>query len=190
MKKLIITLCCLSLILAVMAQDQDKQQILANSITASTDNYWKQQLQELYEPGISMNKDSMHISAESKKVMQNANYRALIFPDAYTWQSARQFLTQLDFKKGFWYLIKLYAADTANRPLVIQTILAYEKAFEINKVLTSTFYTYALLDPKVCVFKNDKIKITRPDILEGSFNKLKEMTNYIANYQKKNTVKK
>lgn len=189
MKKLIFTLCYLSMFLAVTAQERDKQQ-LSNSVTISKENYWNEQLQELYEPGISMSKDSMYVSTEAKKVMQDSAYRALIFPAAYKWPTATQFLKQLEFKKGFWYLIKLYAQDTANRQLVVETIIAYDNFFEITKALTGTFYTYALLDPNVCIFKNNKIKITRPDILEGEFNKVKEMIAYITSYRSANTVLK
>lgn len=187
MKKIITTLFCLYLFLAVTAQEQDKQNINTNSISLSKEKYWKELVQELYEPGISKNKDSMHISAEAKKVMQDSNYRTLIFPNSYTWPSTQAFLNQMELKKAFWFLIKLYVQDTLNRELVIKTILPFDKTFETDKVLISTFYTYALLDPAVCTFKNNKIKITRPDILENEFNKVKEMIAYVTSYRAANT---
>ena len=186
MKKIITTLFYLFLFLTITAQEQDKQNMNTNSISLSKEKYWKEQVQELYEPGISKLKDSMHISAEARRVMQDSNYRTLIFPAEYTWAKAQSFINQLELKKAFWFLIKLYAQDTVNRELVIRTILPFDKTFETDKVLISTFYTYALLDPSICSFINNKIKITRPDILEREFNKVKEMIAYIKAYRSTN----
>ena len=94
----------------------------------------------------------------------------------------------MELKKGFWYLINLYIIDTTNKDLVVQSLVPFDRMLDMQKVLTSTFYTYALLDPKVCTYKNGKPVITRPDIVEMRFNKLKEIISYIIYFR--NELKK
>ena len=90
----------------------------------------------------------------------------------------------MELKKGFWYLINLYAADTANKKLVIDALVPFEQMMDMEKVMVSTFYTYALLDPKVCNISNGKPVIKRPDIVEKEFGQLKEIIAYIDYYRK------
>lgn len=143
------------------------------------EEYWKKWQDDLYEVGIKLHKDSLKISTESKKIMQDSAYRKLIFPSTYTWPKAVEFLSQMEVKKAFWYFIKLYTEDTANRKLVIQSLIPFDKALEMDKLLISTFYTYAFIDPKICSFKNNRVLVEHPDILEAEFNRVKEMTAII-----------
>lgn len=177
MKHLIIIFFCLFSFFISSAQVPRQDSAKASP---AVEKYWKEWISNLYDAGISMNKDSIHISDEAKRVMQDSAYRTLIFPVAYTWPQAITFLKQMELKKAFWYLIKLYIQDSSNKSLVIQTVLPFDKAFEMDKVLVSTFYTYALLDPQVCIFKNNKVEITHPDILEKEFNQVKEMAAIIS----------
>jgi len=185
MKHLIIIFFCLFSFFICLAQGQRQDSAKVNP---AVEKYWKEWVNNLYDAGISMNKDSIHISDEAKKVMQDSSYRTLIFPIAYTWPQAIAFLKQMELKKAFWYLIKLYIQDSSNKSLVIQTVLPFDKAFEMDKVLISTFYTYALLDPQVCIFKNSKVEITHPDILEKEFSQVKEIAAYISANRKTSTI--
>lgn len=181
MKKITIAFFCLSMFLGSFAQELDKFKVDTSSAAlAAKDKIWREQLADLYDAGIRRTKDSMHISAESKRVIQDTAYRSLIFPAAYTWPKAIDFLEKKELKKGFWYLIKMYEQDTANRNLVIRSLLTFDNAFKLDQVLISTFYTYAFLDPLVGSFKNNKLQIDHPDILEKEFNKVKEMIAYIS----------
>jgi hypothetical protein len=78
----------------------------------------------------------------------------------------------MDLKKAFWHIINLYRTDTLHKELALQTFVVYDSLVDMQKILINTFYTYALTDPEVCVFKNGKPEIVHPDILEAKFNKV------------------
>ena len=182
MKKILATFmfCTLSLTVISQTQQQDKKldTIVENG------KYWSAWLQDLYDVGVVMEKDSIKINDEARKIIIDSNYRKLIYPPAYTWQAAVILLKQMELKKGFWYLFNLYIIDTLNRKLVIESIVSFEKIMDLEKIMTSTFYTYAMLDPQICNYNNGKLIITRPDIVEKKFNTLKEIINYISIYKK------
>ena len=52
-----------------------------------------------------------------------------------------------------------------------------------NKILLSTFYTYAFADPGVSRVRNNKPDIFRPDILERKLASLKEIIRHIWYYR-------
>jgi hypothetical protein len=186
MKKILLNIVFSLMLLAGFSQQQQPKQALSNEGTA-LEEYWAQWKKDLYDVGIKLTKDSMQISEESKRVMQDSNYRKLIFPESYTWAKAVAYLKQTEMKKAFWYFIKLYAQDTANRKLIVESLVPFDRALEMDKVLISTFYTYALLDPAICTFKNNRIQITHPDVLEKEFSQVKEMVGFITASRKSKT---
>ncbi|HEY9341884.1 MAG TPA: hypothetical protein VIQ23_09900, partial [Hanamia sp.] len=120
-----------------------------------------------------------------------SEYRQTVYPEIYTWPVAIQTLKEMDLKKAFWHIINLYKTDTVHKELALQTFVVYDSLIDMQKILINTFYTYALTDPQVCVFKNGKPEIVHPDILEAKFNKVKEIVNYIDYYRStKATAKK
>jgi len=78
----------------------------------------------------------------------------------------------MQYKKGFWYLINLYERDSIFKEPVIEIFVNIDQVMDMEKILVSTFYTYAVLDPLVCELVNNKPIILRPDIVE---NKLSEV---------------
>ena len=164
MIKILITVICFSLWLDSIAQPTQPYSKI--DTTAESEKFWSAWLNDLYDPGVVMEKDSIKINDEAKKIILDSNYRNLIYPATYTWQATTFLLKRMELKKGFWYLINLYAADTANKKMVIESLVPFDQMMDMEKVMVSTFYTYALLDPTICSIKNGKPLITRPDIIE------------------------
>jgi hypothetical protein len=154
------------------------------SATAESEDYWKQWTVDLYERGVELTKDSLKINSEAKKVLADANYRKVIYPKAYTWQIASTLMKQMELKKAFWYLLNLYSTDTTNKRLVINSVLAFDQLYEMDKAMTASFYSYALLDPLVCDVKNGRPQIVNPVELEKKFADLKQIVGYVQLYRK------
>ena len=182
MKKIITIATCCSLWLAAAGQSQGQYDKI--DTTAEREKYWNTRFKDLYELGVVMDKDSIKINDEARKIILDSNFRKLIYPSAYTWEATTHLLKAMELKKGFWYLINLYNIDTANKKLVIETLIPFDEMMDMEKVMVSTFYTYALLDPRYCTIKNGKPVITRPDIVEKEFGQLKEIIGYIDYYRK------
>jgi hypothetical protein len=182
MKKIVTIVVCISCWLASAGQIEHQTRII--DTTAASEKYWSAWLNDLYEVGVIMEKDSIKINQEARQIMLDSNLRRLVYPPSYTWQSAAVLLKSMELKKGFWYLINLYNADTANRQKVIETLVPFDQLMDMQKIMVSTFYTYALLNPKLCTYKNGKPVITRPDIIEKEFSQLKEIVSYISYYRK------
>lgn len=182
MKKIMIVM-----LFCIQWQVLSAQPLLRNNTidtAAESEKYWGAWLADLYDVGVVMEKDSIKLNGEARKIILDSNFRKAVYPSVYTWEVTTYLLNRMELKKGFWCLINLYGADTANRKLVIETLVPFDQLMDMEKVMVSTFYTYALLDPKICTIKNGKPVITRPDIVEREFAQLKEIINYIAHYRK------
>ncbi len=141
--------------------------------------YWQNWYKDLYQNGVDMQNDSFRVSPEFLKIARDSVYKSIIYPTSYTWEGVRDLLTNMDLKKAFWYMIKLYRADTANRRIVVGCLSAYKNNLDIEKAITSSFYTYAFLDPAVAIIKNNRAVFTRPDILESELNDVKQIIMYV-----------
>jgi hypothetical protein len=144
-------------------------------------------LNEMYEHGIRQDADTLFISAEVQNLLSNPEMMAFMFPQEYTWGHAIALMEKMELKKAFWFLLNLYPE---NRELVVQTLLKYDSLVEMDKVLTSVFYTYAMIDPSVCKIENGKPQIIRPDLVEEGLSNLKEMIQYIRYYRARNEEEK
>ena len=158
--------------------------------TAESEEYWNAWMKDLYQRGVEMEKDSIRINAEAKRILTDSAYRRIIYPQVFSWPAAQELLKRMELKIAFWYLVNLYMADTANRKLVLNTLIPFDQLFEMDKVLTSTFYTYALLDPSVCAINNGRPEILHPDRVEVKFHKVKEIIGYIQQYRKQKAATK
>jgi len=143
----------------------------------------KQFVQELYEPGMEMTSDSLLLSREVNIMLVDSAYRAMLFPETYTWQLTGQLLKAKRLKHAFWYLINLYPQNETNKELVLKVIITYDQIFEMDKIMTSTFYTYSFFDPRISVMKDGKPEIVHPDVLESMLDNVKEINTYINYYR-------
>ncbi len=140
-------------------------------------------LKDLYEPGVSVTEDSVFINAEASKLINDEQYRNLLYPKTYSWQAAIVFIQKQELKKAFWYFINLYSLNEKNKEIVVKAILAYDKLFKMDKILVSTFYTYSLIDPEIGSIVNGQSKITAPHILEKKLQVVKELLFYLDKYR-------
>ena len=162
-----------------------------NDTTRAGVEYLKNWKNNLFDGGFAIENDSLQLNEEAKKLLLDSQYRRSTYPETYTWPVAIGVLKDMDLKKAFWHIINLYRTDTLHKELALQTFVVYDSLIDMEKILINTFYTYALTDPEVCVFKNGKPEIVHPDILEAKFNKVKEIVNYIDYFRStKATAKK
>lgn len=175
-KPLLVALCSLLLTTAVQAQTLSLKDSIAHA-----EAQWAKVQADLYDVGIKLENDSLKLNAEARRILADTAYRSQLFPATYSWTKAAELLKSLELKKAFWFFIKLYQEDPANKQPVMQSLLPFDKTIDMDKVLISTFYTYALLDSKVCSLANNRLMVTRPDVLEKSFSQVKEMINIIRN---------
>ena len=140
-------------------------------------------VENLYEMGVKIEGDSVYITEEARKVATDSIYRLFIYREKYNWAEANYLFKQMQYKIAFWHLINIYADDPASRENVLKYILSFEKAFQMDKVLLSVFYTYALLDPKVATIVNGKPDIHHPEIVEQKLNVVREIVGYILTYR-------
>ena len=139
---------------------------------------------ELGEKGFELKKDSILLNDEFQKILNDSSYRALIYPEVYTWTRATWLIDQKELKKAFWYFINLYPKNEKNKKIVVRSVLAYEKVFKMDEVMVNTFYTYSTFDPSINKIVDGVPEIIHPDILEAKLRDVKEIVEYIYIYRK------
>lgn len=130
-----------------------------------------------------MEGDTLVIGEELHKILNDDEYRNSIFPEIYTWEQVIAFLENQEMKKAFWFFINLYPENDRNRELVIKSIMTYDQVLEMDVVMMNTFYTYAFVDPIVCVINDAKPEIVRPDILETKLNTVQQIIANIFHFR-------
>jgi hypothetical protein len=140
-------------------------------------------LKDLYEPGVSMEADSLRINKEAERLLNDEQYRQTMYPVKYTWEAATGFVQKQEIKKAVWYFINLYTINTQNKELVLKSLLVYDKFFKMDRVLRSSFYTYSFTDPEIGKIENGHSEITAPHIMEKKLNALKAILFYLNKYR-------
>jgi hypothetical protein len=140
-------------------------------------------VKELYQPGLELVQDSIYVSEEFSLMLKDSNYRSVLYPKVYTWNETTELLKAKRLKHAFWFLINLYSEGGKTRELVMQIVLTYDKIFEMDKIMTSTYYTYIFFDPRVSIINNGKPEIIHPDVSERIMNNVKEINNYIQYFR-------
>jgi hypothetical protein len=149
----------------------------------SAEAYWSEWWQDLHSMGVEAKNDSLIVRQEVLRLFNDTAYRRLAYPDTYNWPLAVALMRNMELKMAFWHLINLYHTDTANRSYVLGTFVAYDSLMNMDKILLSTFYTFAFADPRVATVKNNKPHIFRPDLLEQGLVRLKEIIAQVWYYR-------
>ena len=68
---------------------------------------------------------------------------------------------------------------------VIKYVLSFDHLFQMDKVMTSVFYTYAFLDPQVAIITDGKPDVTHPEIIEEKQAVVREIVQYIWAYRER-----
>ena len=176
MKKLSLIIITITGWLAVSSQSSLPMRI---DTTHESVAYWNKWTNDLYDQGVNARKDSFFVKEEVIKLLKDSAYRSEVYPAKYEWSNAVNLLRKMELKKAFWQMINLYQADPKNKPVVVKIFSRYDSLMEMDKILVSTFYTYAFADPRVCRIKNGKPEIYRPDLLENGLRATKEITGYL-----------
>lgn len=145
----------------------------------------QQWLNSMYSMGVETKNDSFYIKEEAIRLFKDSVYRKIAYPERYEWTNAVGLLKKMELKTAFWHLINLYRQDTANRSPVVSVLLAYDSVMQMDKILVSTFYTYAFADPRVSRIVNNKPDIFRPDLLEEGLKAVKEIVGYLWYYRQR-----
>ncbi len=146
----------------------------------------KKWFEDLYVFGVEVEGDSLKIHPDVIKLFEDSAYYALVFPVPYSWEITVAALKAMDFKKAFWYMINLYHIDPAkNREIVLRTILSFKELLEVERLLLSSFYTFAYFSPEHSTLENGKLNVQRPDLLEEKMNTLKIMIQEVKHYSQK-----
>jgi hypothetical protein len=187
MKKLTLLLIVVTGCLAGFSQSSLPMKI--DTSTASV-IYWSKWTDNLYDRGVDTKKDSFFVKEEVVKLLKDSIYRKEVYPVKYEWTSTINLLQQMELKKAFWHMINLYQEDTQHRDLIVGTFALYDSLMDMDKILISTFYTYAFPDPRVCRVVGGKPEIYRPDLLEQGLRATKEIAGYLWSYREKKAAQK
>ena len=179
-KLLTLLICYFPLILFGQTHNSEKTRYDEASIS------W---LAELAEKGYEIKDDSILVSKEFQRILQDSAYRELLYPKTYTWTKTTNLIQTQQLKQAFWYMINLYPKSEKNKKMAVRSVLAYEKVFKMDEVLLNTFYTYSFMDPEVSEVNNGIPEITRPDIMEAKLRNVKEIIGYIHIYRKQQMEK-
>jgi len=141
-------------------------------------------LNNLYQTGIGHAGDSVVYNEEAKLLLASAEYRNLIYPPQYSWEAVREFMNRKALKQAFWYMINIFPSSKENEELVLKMIIPFDDHIEMDKVMTSTFYTYIAFDPLVSKIENGKVVEThRPDIAEQKLASTEAIVKNILYYR-------
>ncbi len=174
--KLLFLFICLHVSFLLLAQSNKASNKDSTNAAIAFVKAWEKDFLDI---GMSLQKDSLHINEEAKKLLLDSEYRKSTYPATYNWQQAIALMNKMDLKKAFWHIINLYRTDTAHKELALQTFVLYDSLVDMEKILMNSFYTYSLTDPQVCVIKNGKPDIQHPDVLESKFGTVKEIIEII-----------
>ncbi len=141
-------------------------------------------LKDLYEPGISVEGDSIKINDEARRLINDKSYRNEMYPAVYTWEAALTYIKKQELKKAFWFLINLYDVNDKNKDLIVKSLTVYDKIFKMDKILPSVFYTYSLTDPEIGSVEGGHSEVTAPHILERKLNAMKAIMFYLEQNRK------
>lgn len=186
-KSLVGTILCAFLPFFAIAQNEVKQP-LDNATLLKQEAAAKNWVDNMYSVGVEIKGDSVHFNDEARLIVADSNYRKIIYPDVYSWNMVQALMQRKMFKPMFWHLINLYYADPQNKELVLKMIVPFDQIFEMEKILTATFYTYSAFDPQVFSIENGKTKeVLRPDIAEHKLMATKAIVDQI--YAQRNQAK-
>lgn len=180
MKTLLVLISFLCIFSSASAQDKAD-----TTGMQAQEEYWRKWYLDLYEIGVGQNKDSLKITPEVIRIMQDTAYSNAIYPATYTWPAAMDLVKTMALKKAFWHMINLYSGDEQMKNLVVAFLLPFDQRFEMDKILIASFYTYGMTDPEATSFRDGKIQITRPDIIEAKFNNMRNLITIIKSKRPK-----
>jgi hypothetical protein len=117
-------------------------------------------------PGVQKDSGRFVFDDEVRDLIADPIKRHTRLKPTFSWSDVKTSLENGDLRYASWQLINLYASDTVK---VLRIFLRYDEIIPADTLVTTAYYTYALLDPRITRFENGKPVIIRPDILEDIF---------------------
>ena len=135
----------------------------------------QQWMNNLYEHGVRIDGDSIHITAEAWLAATDTMWRTVLYPKEYSWLTAKKLIETQHLKEALWFLINLYTLPE-NQSLVLEVVKDMQSYFDIPRALVASYYTFAFFDPNVSTLQDGKPVIEHPDILEEKLNAMTDIT--------------
>ena len=177
---------CFGLIISLESFGQEEERPDPNSMEFSDEENEAAQnfLNNLYETGIGHVGDSVVLNEEAKLLLSSEEYRKLMYPPQYNWETVRALMDKKALKQAFWYMINIYPASDENKDLVLKMLVPFDTYIEMDKVMISTYYTYISFDPEVSKIEDGVITETlRPDIAEEKLKHTEDIVKNILYYR-------
>lgn len=164
----------------MFSQQQNKEidKVDENSGIAAKD--W---LKNILKAGLEIKGDSIEVSEEYLKVMNDSIYRKLVYPEKYTVEGVALLTKKMELKLSFWYFINIYPENDKIKELVLKAVVMYNRLLPMPVILNAAFTTYIYMDPEVSVIENGDSKIIRPDILEEKLRNMNEIIDYLETHK-------
>lgn len=142
----------------------------------SADTAVQRWLDEQMTPGIQTDSTSINISTEVRRIIGDTAYRDSVFHYPYSFVDVGNSLARTNLRLAFWQMINLYPH---NQERVLRYIFAYDKLIATDKLFSSAFSTYALLDPRITRVESGKPIIEHPDVTDDIFHTMNEIVEKI-----------
>jgi len=153
----------------------------------SADTAVQKWLEEQMTPGISADSNAIVMSTEVRRLMADTAYRDSVYRQPYTFTDVGHSLAATNLRRAFWQMINLYPQ---NKQRVLRYIVAYDELIDSDRLVASSFYTYALLDPRITKIDGGKPAIIHPDVMDSLFRNMNEIIDYILQYRVTHPQKK
>ena len=134
---------------------------------------------ELYKHGVEMTDDSIYIGEEVLRLLSDKEYNHEFYSNQTNWLKTLEYVKSNDLKKATWNMINLYLENDFSKDKVVKSVLTYNTAFDMEKILISAFYTYCYTDPAIGFIEDGKPVIQAPHILEEKLQAVKEIIAYV-----------
>lgn len=145
--------------------------------------YASQWIKNLTEKGVEIRNDSVFISNDYKRAINDINYRKIVYPKKYKWEYVAACIKMNNLKPAFWHLINLYSKSPKDKEIVLKFIITYDNIFLMDEVLLATFYTYSFMDPETSIINDGQPETIKPDIMDNKLNNVNEMVAYIIKHR-------
>jgi hypothetical protein len=131
-------------------------------------------------PGMLSDSTAIRMSTEVRRIVGDAVYRDSVYRQPYTFKDVGISLSKTNLQLAFWQMLNLYEQDGDR---VLKYMLAYDRLIAADKLVTSAFYTYALLDPRITRLEGGKPVVEHPDVMDEIFHTMNEIIDRIHRHR-------
>lgn len=168
-----------SLLLLQCKQQALFGQELTNSAREDSTSKIREWLVGLYEQGVGESGDSIILSPEVLRLLNDEDYRKQFYPQTYSWEKVARYVQEKDLRKAFWHMINLYMVNDENKNITVKSFITYDGVFKMDKILTGTFYTYIFADPEINTITDGMATVVAPHKMEAKLKALSDILGYL-----------